>query len=271
MIALAASNFVYFYQYNGLKAVWKKYQQGVPGQRSPPQLSTGMNLVIATIAGVINVFTTTPFWVVSTRLAVQRPGSHGSSSRGASPSGRSYSGMLDGLTTIYREEGIGALWNGTGPSLLLVSNPSIQFVVYERVRQWMAARASARGSPITTFEFFVVGAIAKAVATVVTYPIQLAQSRLRAMKAKSKGDTTTTTTTYEYSGTLDVLVKVLKQDGFWGLFRGCEAKLWQTVLTAAFMMVSYEKISSLVFRIMIRNAKAKAAAAAAAGAGGGVK
>lgn len=33
---------------------------------------------------------------------------------------------------------------------------------------------------------------------------------------------------YEYSGTVDVLLKVLRNDGPLGLFRGCEAKLWQT-------------------------------------------
>ena len=32
---------------------------------------------------------------------------------------------------IARAEGIASLWNGTLPSLLLVLNPGIQFMVYE--------------------------------------------------------------------------------------------------------------------------------------------
>lgn len=57
----------------------------------------------------------------------------------------------------------------------------------ERLRAPMVKIAERRGSPITSFEFFVMGAIAKAVATVFTYPIQVAQSRLRADRGKKDG------------------------------------------------------------------------------------
>jgi adenine nucleotide transporter 17 len=211
--ALAASNFVYFYQYNGLKAVVKKLQLRNGGSAD---IGTGTNLAIATVAGVINVFATTPFWVVSTRMAVQR-------NKG---SDNPYTGMVDGLTRIAKEEGVMALWNGTLPSLLLVSNPSIQFVTYERVRRWMTARSEARGTKISVFEFFLMGAFAKLIATVCTYPVQLAQSRLRAMKSKSQDQKKVK---YQYTGTLDVLMKVLENDGPLGLFRGMEAKIYQTV------------------------------------------
>lgn len=39
--------------------------------------------------------------------------------------------------------------------------------------------------------------------------------------------------------------------GFWGLFKGLEAKLLQTVLTAALMFVCYEKIAAIVFAVMV--------------------
>lgn len=150
VVALAASNFVYFYQYNGIKAVVRKMKQD---RGMPTELSTGGNLIIASIAGVINVLCTTPLWVVSTRIAVQ--------SRQKAGTGQNYAGLVDGLGTIVKDEGILGLWNGTGPSLMLVSNPVVQFVVYERIRRILAARASSRGSPITTLEFFLMGALAK--------------------------------------------------------------------------------------------------------------
>jgi len=146
------------------------------------------------------------------------------------------------------------LWNGTLPSLLLVSNPSIQFVVYERVKTWLSARAKARGSPITSIEFFLMGAWAKLVATVLTYPIQLAQARLRAMKGKANAQKDANgQVKYEYSGTIDVLLKVMKNDGPLGLFRGMEAKIYQTVATAALMFATYEQIQALVFAALLRN------------------
>lgn len=87
--------------------------------------------------------------------------------------------------------------------------------------------------------------ILQAIATVCTYPIQLAQSRLRAMKSQSKDKAHVQ---YQYKGTFDVLLKgwnafsnffvwlfllfffffqVLQNDGPLGLFRGMEAKLYQ--------------------------------------------
>ncbi|EDL04583.1 solute carrier family 25 (mitochondrial carrier, peroxisomal membrane protein), member 17, isoform CRA_f [Mus musculus] len=59
--SLCCSNFVYFYTFNSLKAVWVK------GQRS----STGKDLVVGFVAGVVNVLLTTPLWVVNTRLKLQ--------------------------------------------------------------------------------------------------------------------------------------------------------------------------------------------------------
>ena len=34
------------------------------------------------------------------------------------------------------------------------------------------------------------------------------------------------------------------------LYKGMEAKLFQTVLTAALMFVAYEKIAAIIFRLM---------------------
>lgn len=196
------------------------------------------NLLIASVAGVINVLSTTPLWVAGVRLSVQ--------SKKKVAEGEAYKGVVDCLQRIVREEGVAALWKGVGPSLVLVSNPSIQFVTYERLREPMAKIAEKRGSPISAFEFFVMGAIAKAVATVTTYPLQLAQSRLRADKGKEGNRQEKT-----YKGTADVLRKVYKEKGYKGWFKGMEAKLWQTVLTAAFQFLTYEQVQKLVFALLL--------------------
>lgn len=41
----------------------------------------------------------------------------------------------DAFAQITRDEGVGALWNGTFPSLLLVLNPAIQFMIYEGLKR----------------------------------------------------------------------------------------------------------------------------------------
>ena len=239
VVALGCSNFVYFYTYNMFKAM---ILRALKAAGRDPVLRPVPNLVVASTAGIINVLMTTPMWVVCTRLALQRRGK-----RRAQGSPEPYKGVYDCLSRIVAEEGVPALWNGTGPSLILVSNPSIQFVTYENLRGPMERIAQRRGKPITAVEFFVMGAIAKAVATVCTYPLQIAQSKLRADRGRASKPGQAHQRTYK--GTLDVLQKISKAHGPRGWFKGMEAKLWQTVLTAAFQFLTYEQIAKAVFRM----------------------
>jgi len=232
VVSLGASNFVYFFHYQAFKSIYKR----LIAKQENIVIDPFTNLAIASAAGVINVLITTPLWVAGTRLSVQ-------DKKSKDEVEKPYTGIVDCLTRIAKDEGLAALWKGVGPSLILVSNPSIQFATYERLRAPMAERATKRGSPITSLEFFVMGAIAKAVATVFTYPLQVAQSRLRADRGKN-----TDPKERNYTGTLDVLNKILQKDGVAGWFKGMEAKLWQTVLTAAFQFLTYEQVQKIVFR-----------------------
>ena len=85
--------------------------------------------------------------------------------------------ILDCFHKVVKYEGIGALWNGTGPSLMLVCNPTIQFVVYEALKRRLIRYL--RTEHLSGYMLFVVGAVAKAVATVITYPVQVLQCRMR--------------------------------------------------------------------------------------------
>ena len=45
----------------------------------------------------------------------------------------------------------------------------------DRLKLFAATIVKTRGKPLNSGEFFVMGAIAKCIATIVTYPIQVAQ------------------------------------------------------------------------------------------------
>ena len=62
-----------------------------------------------------------------------------------------------------------------------------------------------------------------------TYPVQIAQSKLRADRG-TEGKKQT------YAGTVDVLTQLYAKEGLSSWFKGMESKLWQTVLTAAFQV-----------------------------------
>ena len=65
---------------------------------------------------------------------------------------------------------------------MLVSNPAIQFMVYEFLKRrtmGVAEDGNVNKKELTAITYFLMGALAKTVATVFTYPLQLVQSKLR--------------------------------------------------------------------------------------------
>ncbi|KAF7698032.1 peroxisomal membrane protein PMP34 [Silurus meridionalis] len=232
--SLCCSNFIYFYTFNSLKRLMVLEK----GQSRP-----GRDLVMGFIAGTVNVLLTTPMWVVNTRLKLQ-----GAKFRNEDLQQTHYKGIFDTFSQIIAHEGVGALWNGTFPSLLLVFNPAVQLMFYEAMKR----RAGQGGRRISSFEIFIIGAIAKAIATTATYPLQTVQAILRFGQHKSQ----------ERGGllcsvrsVLNLLLDRIKRNGVLGLYKGLEAKLLQTVLTAALMFMVYEKITAVTFRLMGLNKK----------------
>lgn len=226
--SLCVSNFVYFYTYNCLKAVFITDQETEDAKK---------DLVMALVAGVVNVLVTTPLWVVNTRLKLQ--GAKLKTEQYKKMKFPHYNGILDALLKILRFEGVSSLWSGTLPSLVLTSNPSIQFMTYEVLKRYFQRLFKTK--ELSGVLYFVIGAIAKTVATVVTYPVQVVQMRARAGYSQTEN---------KPKGVIETLAEVIRTHGFKGLYKGLEAKLLQTVLTAALMFLFYEEIVALTFRLM---------------------
>ncbi|XP_072299463.1 peroxisomal membrane protein PMP34 [Eucyclogobius newberryi] len=227
--SLCCSNFVYFYTFNTLKRVM------VAGpQRSRP----GKDLLMGVISGAVNVILTTPMWVVNTRLKLQ-----GVKFRDEDLHQTHYKGIFDAFSQIIANEGVGALWNGLLPSLILVMNPALQFMVYEAMKR----RAGKGGKRISSAEIFLIGAIAKAIAATATYPLQTVQAILRFGQYKGDGKGGLLGS---LSNVITLFLERIKSHGVLGLYKGLEAKLLQTVLTAALMFVVYEKITAATFNVM---------------------
>lgn len=233
--SLYCSNFVYFYSFNGMKMLASS--KGI-------KASATRDLLLGYVAGCINALTTTPLWVVNTRLKLQGV-LKAESEMKIDTDSRRLTGLLDGLQTIARQEGPGALWNGVQASFILSGNPAIHFMVYETLKRVVlkARGVKSHKATLTSFESFLIGGFAKAVATVITYPLQLVQCRLRAQRKSNKHDGTM----------VKVLQEVVKANGVSGLYKGMESKLYQTVLTASLMFLTYEKIIGIIYTLFQLN------------------
>lgn len=89
------------------------------------------------------------------------------------------------------------------------------------------------------------GALSKSIATIITYPLQVAQTRQRRLQ---EGKLSTAT----------ILLRLLKKNGVAGLYQGLETKMIQTVLATALMFMCYEKIAQFVFILLLGSSRMKA-------------
>ena len=264
---LMISNAIFFYALNltksRLASLRHKQQSGKKSRVEVHRLlsffhsKTGSSLIASIIAGCVNVMTTNPLWVASLRIMESKPSDTNNDLLRLN--------LWNVMNEIVKNEGVRSLWNGTSTSLLLVSNPIIQHFLYQQLRLWMVIRRRElyclrknegkhvniqKSASLTLFEAFVFGALAKAVATIATYPLQLAQILIRLQKKKlppsnTNGDQHDSNAPCGkmdyYSGTLSCLHHQYSSGGVQALFKGINAKLFHTVFTAAFTFVTYEQ------------------------------
>ncbi|KAJ6429239.1 hypothetical protein OIU84_020797 [Salix udensis] len=231
----ACSQGVYYYFYqifrDRAEAIARDHKRNGIGDGSVGMLSS---LVVAALAGCTNVLLTNPIWVVVTRMQT-----HMKNSKKSQPSPSSIAPtekVLDPKEPPPYGTGHAV---GVFPTLIMVSNPSIQFMLYETMlKKLKTKRALVKqgDTGVTALEIFLLGALAKLGATVVTYPLLVVKSRLQA-KQITTGDKR-----HHYEGTLDAILKMIRYEGFHGFYKGMSTKIVQSVLAAAVLFMIKEEL-----------------------------
>ncbi|KAJ1927009.1 hypothetical protein IWQ60_003305 [Tieghemiomyces parasiticus] len=219
----AVTNGVYYFFFESIKT----YLQHRSARKS---MSTAESMLAGAIAGAAVVLTTNPIWVVNMRQTTKKESLDDDAGPAAATAARTKDlGFLRMVLKIVREDGIQALWQGTGPALILVANPIIQYTVFERLR----ARLQRGGRNLGNLDFFLLGALSKLVATSVTYPYIVVKSRMQLRQSRDENQ--------RYHSIFDGLRKIVRQEGIEGLYKGIEFKLVQSVLTSAFLFMAKEQ------------------------------
>ncbi len=207
-----------------------------------------IHLAAAAIAGIITGTATNPIWLVKTRLQLDK---NNASSDPTRP--RQYRNSWDCVKQTVRHEGIKGLYRGLTASYLGVTESTIQWVLYERMKLSLARREARRlANPAysrnwidNTEEWagkFTAAAGAKLFAAVITYPHEVVRTRLR------QAPTTVTETgkvTMKYTGLVQCFKTVAKEEGMAGLYGGMTPHLLRVVPSAAIMFGMYEVILRL--------------------------
>jgi len=123
---------------------------------------------------------------------------------------RNYKSVFDALIRIYKEEGVKTLWRGATPTMgrAMVVNAA-QLATYSQAKQAILATKYIEDG---IFCHFISSMISGLVTTIASMPVDIAKTRLQSMKYVDGVP--------EYKGALDVLGKVVKQEGFFALWKG---------------------------------------------------
>lgn len=101
-----------------------------------------------------------------------------------------------GPRSRYKEDGVAAFYRGLAASVLLCVNPAIYNTVFDQLKARLLARIQARSGgrrvvALSTLQAFALGVIAKAIATLLTYPYIRAKMVMQAASRAKRENTGT--------------------------------------------------------------------------------
>ncbi|XP_044507407.1 peroxisomal nicotinamide adenine dinucleotide carrier-like isoform X2 [Mangifera indica] len=227
LFGTAASQGIYYYFYqlfkNKAEAIAIANKRKGRGDGTVGMFSW---LIVAALAGSLNVLLTNPIWVLVTRMQTHTQAERKimeakreaimseASECSTSPTLQEKLAELDSIKPhpygtfhaareVYMEAGITGFWKGIVPTLIMV---------------------------------FLLGALAKLGATVSTYPLLVVKSRLQA-KQEIGGNIS-----LRYSGTLDAIIKMIRYEGLPGFYKGMSTKIVQSVFAASVLFMIKEEL-----------------------------
>ena len=170
-------------------------------------------VVSASSGAVATAFVVAPFDVVKTR---------------SQASGSKAFGSENVALRVLRQEGVGALWSGLRPSLLMtVPANVIYFSAYEHIRTAIAAdgrRGSEDVAPVLA------AAGAKLLASTATAPLELMRTRMQADRALA------------HEGIVGGATALVRREGLSALFKGLGPTLIRDVPFSCLYWLGYERL-----------------------------
>ncbi|KAK4651267.1 hypothetical protein QC762_604690 [Podospora pseudocomata] len=217
LFGISVTNFVYYYWYEWTRAFFEAAAE--KSGRASKKLTTVESMIAGAIAGSATVILTNPIWVVNTRMTTRKAATtedgekkddlEAQKARNKKPS------TIGTLLALLKKEGPQALFSGVVPALVLVINPILQYTLFEQMKN-----AVEKKRRITPGVAFVLGALGKLFATTVTYPYITVKSQMHVEGGKKEGVT-------------EALKRVVREEGYAGLYKGIGPKVSQSVITAA--------------------------------------
>jgi len=215
LVGVVPARSINFFTYgNGKRLIADKFNDG--------RENSWVHLSAAALAGIVTGTATNPIWVVKTRLQLVQGDK------------KVLGGSWNCIKKIMREEGIRGFYKGLSASYLGVTEGTIQWVLYERLKKLSIAVDGQNGVPEWLGILTSAGS-AKLVATVITYPHEVLRTRLRQPMVNG---------VVKYTGLWQTLKLILAEEGARTMYSGLSAHMMRVLPNAVVLYSIYETVIS---------------------------
>ncbi|KAK4090107.1 hypothetical protein Purlil1_5733 [Purpureocillium lilacinum] len=223
LLGVASTNFAYFYWYTVARSLYIS-----SAATAAPSMATELSL--GAVAGALAQLFTIPVAVVTTRQQTARADER------------------KGLLATAREvvegpDGVSGLWRGLKASLVLVVNPAITYGAYERLRTMFFRDKST----LQPWEAFLLGAMSKALATILTQPLIVAKVGLQSKPPPARNGK-------PFTSFIEVMNFIIEHEGPLALFKGIGPQIFKGFLVQGILMMTKERVE-LLFVLFLRYLK----------------
>lgn len=155
--------------------------------------------------------------------------------------------IFSGLKTIASEEGVRGFWRGNGLHCLKVfPTSSIRYFVQEMLKSWLL-QGGAAGARLRPVQKLAVGAVAGAVETMFTHPIEVLRTRA-VLEYRPDRDANGRKITQSYR---QVFTSLFREEGVGSLFSG--------LLPAVISVAPFQAVNFAVYELLSENVGSSAA------------
>ncbi|KAL1855090.1 hypothetical protein Plec18170_004506 [Paecilomyces lecythidis] len=228
-----ADMFCFFLAYTFLRQR-KINSKATPGSsRKPVVLPVVDELTIGILAGAFSKLLTTPLSNIVTRKQTAAVlGDSGSAS------------TKDIAAKIRAERGLKGFWAGYPASLILTLNPSITLFLNEALKYLLLPRSKRNNPPPAVV--FLLAAISKVIASIITYPISLAKTRDQVSSASAEDDVSKS---HRFvPKVLTTVSDIARTEGPGALYDGLSGELLKGFFSHGITMLTKDAVHSLIVK-----------------------
>lgn len=158
---------------------------------------------------------------------------------------RNYKNIFDALIRIGREEGLAGLWSGCLPTTAraMVVN-MCQLASYSQLKNYLQKRYALNEG---LFLHACTGFVSGLITTIVSMPLDMAKTRLQTMERPTHFHKR------QYKHSLDVIMQVIRTEGFISLWKGFSPYFLRLARHTVFMFVLLEHFNKLYYEKILRD------------------